>query len=224
VPDTLLIMAKYPAPGRVKTRLAAEVGDQPACDLYRAFLEDIARRLTAASWSLTWAMTPPRSTLRDILGDSPARYVDQRGNDLGTRMFHAFADSFQAGAGRVVMIGADTPQLSPSDIRDAFALLRDGADVVLVPSRDGGYCLVALREPHDLFSSVEMGTPHVLATTRDLCRSRGLDRRELPARYDIDTLADVRALAAEIDRIGDLRATRRVLGQWIRNGILDAPG
>jgi rSAM/selenodomain-associated transferase 1 len=216
-------MAKYPAPGRVKTRLAAEVGDQPACDLYRAFLQDIARRLTDAAWSVTWAVTPPHATLPDVSGDSAARRIDQRGDDLGTRMFHAFADSFETGAECVVMIGADTPQLSASDIRDAFALLRAGADVVLTPSRDGGYCLVGLREPHDLFSSVEMGTPRVSATTRELCRARGLDLRELPARYDIDTLEDVRTLAAEIDRIGDLPATARLLEQWIQNGTLETP-
>src|SRR6185436_4929337 len=98
-----------------------------------------------------------------------------------------------AGAARVVMIGADAPHLPDSVIDGAFAAL-DDADVVLVPSVDGGYCLIGLREPLDVFSGVRMSTPNTLEDTIRRVERRGWSARLLDASFDIDEPEDLAAL------------------------------
>ena len=170
--DVLVVMARQPVPGAVKTRLARHVGADAACALYRAFLTDIAAGLGAGPWRLTWAVTPADVDLRPIVG-AGSDCFPQRGADLGERMASCFDDLFGGGAARVVMIGADVPHLGASAVAAAFAAL-DTADVVLTPTRDGGYCLVGQRRPHDLFRGIEMGTDRVFAQTMERIAGLGL--------------------------------------------------
>ncbi len=216
--DTLVIMAKYPEPGRVKTRLAAAVGDEAACELYRAFLSDLGRRLRDGAWNLVWAMSPPASRLEASLTGGAARFLGQRGDGLGCRMYHCFADLFAMGSQRVVMLGADAPQLTSATVAAAFASLCE-TDVVTVPSRDGGYCLIGLRAAHDIFTDIEMGSRHVLEQTRRLCAARRLTMRELALEFDVDELDDARLLHSLIGDRDDLAATAFVLERWRREGV-----
>ncbi len=197
----LVVMARQPRPGTVKTRLARRVGADAACALYRAFLADIAARLAppagAPAWRLLWAVTPADADLRSLVG-AGATQVAQRGADLAARMRHVVADLFAGGAARLVMIGADAPHLEPATVTAAFAAL-DAADVVLTPTRDGGYCLIGLRAPHDLFTGVAMGTPAVLAQTRARADAEGLRVTLLPGTFDVDEWEDLLALRALID-------------------------
>src|SRR5262249_54560042 len=144
--DVLVVMAKSPQPGAVKTRLAAIVGADAACALYRAFLADLADRFAAAPWSLVWAVTPDAADLTPYVGRAGRRVPQGRG-DLAERMRHCFTELIGAGARRVVMIGADAPHLDEARLAAAFAAL-DEQDAVFVPTRDGGYCLVGLRAAH----------------------------------------------------------------------------
>jgi rSAM/selenodomain-associated transferase 1 len=212
-PEVLVVMAKAPVPGEVKTRLAAQVGERRACALYEAFLRDIAARLAAVPWQLVWAVDPPAADLGRLIGVVHWR-IDQRGADLGDRMRCCFEDLFTAGAERAVMIGADAPHLSEPTLRDAFAALAS-ADVVLVPSGDGGYCLVGLAGAHDVFSGIEMGTPRVLAQTARRVASMGLRLWLLPESFDVDEMGDVRALVRLI-ATGAVRldATEAELRKW----------
>jgi hypothetical protein len=219
VTDTVVIMAKYPEPGRVKTRLAAAVGRDAACELYRAFLCDLGERLRGGDWRLVWAVSPPGSRLDGIVPGPAPIHIDQRGDDLGSRMDRCFSDLFATGAERVVMVGADAPQLSASTIATAFATL-DEFDVVLAPTCDGGYCLVGMREAHDLFSTVALGTDRVWEQTVALCGLRGLSVRELAREFDVDELADARDLLAWLGDSDELPACSRVLREWQRAGIL----
>lgn len=216
-------MARYPEVGAVKSRLAASVGAGAACELYRAFLQDIDRGMRGGHWRVVWAMTPAGARLEDVLpADGNRQYLDQRGESLGGRMAHAFADLFAAGCRRVLMIGADCPRLDASVVAAALAAL-DGSDVVVVPAVDGGYALIGLEAYRDLFTDVSMGSAGVLAETRELCRRAGLRLSELPEMRDVDELADVCALAAELEpKSRDLRATRAVLAEWRRRGLLKA--
>ncbi len=219
VSDAVVIMAKYPEPGRVKTRLAANVGAAAACDLYRAFLADIEKRVCSGPWRTIWAVAPAGARFGDVLSGNSAILIDQRGAGLGSRMYHAFSDAFDSGAARVVMIGADTPQLSLADISQAFAAL-DDVDVAIVPSRDGGYCLIGMRRRRDIYSSVEMGTERVLEQTRVLCDAERLSFRLLAEQFDIDDIDDVRELLAAADTVSELSSTAATLDQWRRNGLL----
>jgi uncharacterized protein len=218
-PDVLVVMAKFPEPGRVKTRLAAWVGAAAACELYRAFLADLAARLANGAWELVWAVSPPGSRLDEIVGGPPARHLDQRRGGLAGRMHACFAELFAAGARRVVMIGADAPLLDAATIGDAFAVLAE-SDVVVVPSRDGGYCLVGSNAPRDIFNGIAMSTDRVLAQTRARCRELDLVLRELPEQFDVDDGTDVARLADAIAAGADLPATAAVLQGWRRAGKL----
>jgi hypothetical protein len=182
-------MAKYPTPGRVKTRLAEAIGAAAACALYTAFLRDLAVRLGGGPWRLVWAVDPPGSDLSVILGGE-GRCIDQRGADLGARMRHCFEELFAAGAGRVVMIGADAPHLSRQTVSAALTAL-DEHDVSIVPTRDGGYCLIGLRAAVDLFTGVAMGTAAVWAQTRERIARLGLCAAVLPETFDVDDAADL---------------------------------
>lgn len=194
--DVLVVMARHPTPGAVKTRLARAIGAERACALYRAFLADIAATCASDAWSIVWAVTPADADLRPIVG-ADARQVAQRGDGLAARMRNAFADLFAAGAARVVMIGADAPHLGAARIAAAFAALAS-ADAVFAPTRDGGYCLVGLAEPVDLFSGIAMGTDVVFAETLAQVASLRLRAVQQEETFDVDRPEDLAALAALI--------------------------
>lgn len=191
--DVLVVMARYPEPGRVKTRLAKHLGDGAASDLYAAFLRDIRGRFQGGPFRLLWAVDPPGARLGAIVGEGET-VIDQEGADLAERMRRCFAALFAAGARRVVMIGADVPHLPSGRLAEAFAAL-DESDVVLVPSDDGGYCLVGLREPIDVFTSIEMGTPRVLAETLERIEKGRLRARTLAPCFDVDDAEDLLRLS-----------------------------
>jgi hypothetical protein len=211
--EVLIVMAKYPRPGGVKTRLAAQIGAVRACDLYRAFLQDIHRRTCRIGRTVVWAVHPPEASLASILGESVAQ-IPQQGTDLGERMRVCFERVFCAGGGPVVMIGADAPHLSLATVEQAFRRLQAN-DVVLVPARDGGYCLLGLRQLADIFSGIAMGTEHVLRCTGERISSLGLSLALLPETFDVDDMDDVRTLSSLIaeGRV-ELPATAAVLACW----------
>jgi rSAM/selenodomain-associated transferase 1 len=210
-PDVLVVMAKYPRRGTVKTRLAAVYGDEPVCALYTAFLRDIAGRF-ASRRALVWAVDPPDADLGAIVGASAA-VIGQRGADLAERMRCCFEMLFGGGAARVVMIGADAPHLSDRVIDAAFTAL-DEHDVALVPSADGGYCLIALRAAVDVFTGVPMSSASTLEETLGRIAASGLSVRLLEPSFDVDEPADVTALAALLREGGvDLPLTRTELAR-----------
>lgn len=188
----LVVMAKHPVPGAVKTRLGRRMGDEPACALYAAFLEDVAARFTHGPWALVWAVHPPGADLSPFIGTG-ARCIDQEGADLGERMLWCFRSLLGDDVRQVVMLGADAPHLPRKAVRAAFAGLAEH-DVTIVPTRDGGYCLIGLRVPHDLFTGIAMGTPAVFAETRARARSLGLRMLVLEETFDVDEADDLDAL------------------------------
>ena len=96
-------MAKYPAPGRVKTRLAATLGAERACALYRAFVLDLADRLAALPYAVCWAFWPPEAPYATLLPGAVCR--PQRGRDLGARMADAVAAALAERPGALVVVG-----------------------------------------------------------------------------------------------------------------------
>lgn len=195
--DVVVVMAKAPAVGRVKTRLAVEIGAERACELYRAFLLDLGLRLRARREQLVWVVDRDGGDFGGIL-DPGDRCIEQEGGGLGERMWRCAMRVFGAGAARVAIIGADAPHLATASIDAAFGCLADH-DVAVIPVRDGGYCLVALRDPHDLFSMIPMGTERVLSETRSRCGALGLRLAVLPETFDVDHAGDVRELAALLE-------------------------
>jgi hypothetical protein len=213
----LAIMARYPAPGAVKTRLARAIGAEHACTLYRAFLHDLEERFTGGRRVVIWAFHPPDSDFAACVGAGACR-LPQSGDGLGERMHNCFRRLCADGFDKVIVIGTDVPHLRDQWLDEAEAAL-DSADVVLGPTDDGGYYLVAMRQPHDIFSGIAMSTAHVLAGTLAKARAAGLTVRLLARTFDIDEAGDLSRLRALIegDRLRPpLRHTAALLEEWSR--------
>jgi rSAM/selenodomain-associated transferase 1 len=192
----LVVMAKYPEPGRVKTRLAARIGTERATRLYAAFIADLRDRLgaTAAGMEVWWAYWPPRAPFAALVPGG--RLFAQQGEDLGARMFHAMERVRRPG-GAVAVVGVDAPQLPLTTLETCRDALAAGADVVVGPAFDGGYYLLATRAPQPaLFDGIPWGSDAVLELTRARAAARGLAVVELGPLGDVDDLDGLRALAA----------------------------
>lgn len=191
---TLLVFVKRPRPGEVKTRLAADLGDDGAAAVYRALAEaEIAStRPRGREYERRFLYAPAdagREVADWLRGESVA---PQEGEDLGARMAAAFEGAFRAGAERVAIIGSDVPWVTRARVKAAFAGL-DAGDVVLGPCDDGGYYLLALSRPRpELFQGIAWSTSTVLQSTLDRAQAHGLRVVMLEPLPDVDTLADVR--------------------------------
>jgi rSAM/selenodomain-associated transferase 1 len=193
--DQLLVFVKAPRPGAVKTRLATVLGAEGAAALYRAMAEEEFRRTAPRDreYARTLVFDPPDAAEeigRWLPGEALA---PQRGGDLGQRMSSAFAAAFAAGARRVALIGTDVPACGRDQVTEALASL-EAHDVVLGPTHDGGYYLIALDRPRpELFQAIPWSTPSVLPATAERAGVLGLGLRMLDPLRDVDTVEDVRA-------------------------------
>ncbi|MFH1673926.1 MAG: TIGR04282 family arsenosugar biosynthesis glycosyltransferase [Pseudomonadota bacterium] len=193
----ILVFVKYPEPGHVKTRLALCIGADAAAELYRAFILDILSTLKIAGFPFRICFCPEdkRALLLDWLGKEH-HYMPQRGQSLGERMKNGFVDAFADGNERVIIIGSDSPDLPPSILREAF----DGLsihDVVIGPSRDGGYYLIGFKKNTflpSIFDNIPWSTPSVFSATMAVLRNSALDVYMLPEWNDIDTVDDIKQL------------------------------
>ena len=201
---TLLIFAKAPRPGAVKTRLARTLGDDRAAEVYRRMGRAIVGRMARAPATLAVCHAPDdaEDEMRDWLGAAAARFWPQGDGDLGARMSRMFDRAFE-GSDRVVVIGTDTPATDRRTIRRALDAL-DSADVVLGPSTDGGYYLLGLTRPRPgLFTDISWSTAAVFGETMARARSLGLDVTCLEVESDVDTAADLTPAVA--GRLGGVR-------------------
>ena len=190
-----VVFAREPVPGRVKTRLAAAIGEAAACSVYAALLERTLAVTADAGFDLVVSFAEPPSP--GWTAGHAQRWEVQRGDDLGARMRDAFDRRFGDGFDRVVIVGSDCPLLEMEHLTDAVKAVRDAA-VVLGPAADGGYWLVAQRRPGvDLFTGVPWSNPGTLAATRQRLESLGASWVEIEALDDIDTEGDLRAALAD---------------------------
>ena len=195
----VVVLARYPTPGRVKTRLAAHVGDETAADLYEAFVRDLARQLRALGCPVWWAVTPARSSFAALVRSR--RCFPQRGRDLGARMDDASRVVAARTGGPVLVLGADAPHVALQALGAAARALARGADVALGPAADGGYWLIGLRVPcRALFDDVVWSTPDVLAATRRRIRTLGLRCVEVAPGWDVDHPQDLARLTRVVRR------------------------
>ena len=196
----LLVFARVPALGRVKSRLAAGIGQPAALAVYHELLAITNAAIVEAGVPATvWLADAagPEPTPAEIREWAAHQACCQPEGDLGARMTTAFAAAFAAGAGRVAIIGTDCPGLRAAHLTQAFAEL-DTADLVLGPATDGGYYLLGLRQPQpELFAHKAWSTDSVLADTLADAQRLGLRVALLPALRDVDTAADLAAWNAE---------------------------
>lgn len=191
------IFAKAPIPGRVKTRLAEEVGASTAAEVYWQLGRRVVAAAAGSGHHTTVWFTPQGegAFVREWLdGIGPVELRPQAGGSLGVRLASAFARHFAEGAERAVIIGTDCPGIDRRLITAAFRAL-GSFDVVLGPAVDGGYYLLGLREPQPaLFRGIAWSTGAVAAQTRARAAELGLACHLLRPLRDVDRARDARVL------------------------------
>ncbi len=212
---TLVVMAKAPRPGMVKTRLAESLPVEAVTELYRSLLGDTVELACSLSGVEVAVMCPGSDVgeLACLAGDA-VQIVAQKGEGLAAGLTSVFAH-FASGQRRVIAFNSDSPHLPASVLVNAFETLTVH-DMVIGPTNDGGYYLVGAKAAHPtLFEGDGMGTKSALETL--LARARGLQLSVgfTDPFYDIDVGDDLTRLAAEL-RLAPARASRTAawLKQW----------
>lgn len=226
---SLLLFARYPVAGKVKSRLGPRYTPAEALALHRALLADSLDLLNDAAARSSAApflyLSEPGELDAELSGRLGAAYLAvQKGLDLGARLAGAFEERFSAGFRQVVVLGSDSPHLPPERVVRAFEEM-EKQQVVVGPARDGGYYLIGATRLHlELFREIPWGTAQVYRETVRRARKEGITLASLPAWDDVDTPESVRALWKDIcDRTerGEAsipRATQSLLRRWTEAG------
>lgn len=226
--NAVVIFTKFPATGRVKTRMLGALTARQACLLHNACLADavaLVNAFTASSftaacepWLYVGGTAAQARALGKALGLSKPWGVEtQRGGDLGARMRKACAVRFRSGCAKIILIGTDTPWMGPRRLALALRAL-DHADVVLGPASDGGYYLVGARSTlpakllREIFRAIHWGTSSVLRSTVENIRRHKIPMRLLPRDFDLDRPSDL-ARAAKLLRSSPERSP--ALAKWM---------
>ena len=191
----LVVVAKEPVPGKVKTRLFPELSPTVAADLYRCFLRDRIQEVsTLNEVDRTIAYTPENAKEAFTrLALDGFKLFAQQGKHLGERLNNIFLEKLSQGYKAVSIVDSDSPDLPKSIIKESFDLLSSKqADVVFGPCHDGGYYLVGMRKPHpELFRNIPWSTENVLSITLEKAGKMGLNVKLLSAWNDLDTFEDL---------------------------------
>jgi rSAM/selenodomain-associated transferase 1 len=194
----LLFFVKYPEKGKVKSRLAAVIGDDSAVSLYKNLVAQMLSTLKEGTFPLYICFFPKNAQkpIKNWLGRE-YRYIPQNGKDLGERMRNGFIDGFAMGYKRVVLIGSDIPDLPMKYIEEAFKSLKE-MDAVIGPAYDGGYYLIGFKDKTfspQVFEGRAWGTKNVFDETMKKLKKFRRVVYTLPYQRDIDTVEDLRNLS-----------------------------
>ncbi len=200
----LIVFAKFPRAGEVKTRLVPPLTFQSAAELYRALLRSTFERVRSirdVHLVVASAVDTDVPLLRRLLEEfgsaSDVEVRPQRGSDLGERMSNAIDESLREGAASVCLIGSDHPLLAPTHIVEAFAAL-EAHDVVIGPAEDGGYYLIGMRASHaELFRNMPYSTADLFRQTLSAAHRSALRVATLPEAFDVDDGEALRRLWRE---------------------------
>jgi uncharacterized protein len=200
----LVVFARLPELGRVKTRLAESIGDEKALAVHSAMLRDVLHAIGESrddtEIEIAWAPSERANggVLREAFGSHTL--VMQTGSNLGDRLSMAFSERFFFHrTQKVIAIGVDEPRISRELVDHAFGLL-DSCEWVVGPAIDGGYYLIGCRAAAFnpmIFADMPWGTASVMSTTLERIRKLGHTTALLPSRYDIDVIEDLQRFAAE---------------------------
>lgn len=193
----ILLFIKYPEPGKVKSRLARDLGEDITVELYKNFVLDILSSMREIEADLKICYYPPDREERfaEWLGGDH-NYIPQDGEDLGERMEKGLARAFSEGYRRAIIIGSDSPDL-PGNIVDGGLLSLCSHDVVIGPTSDGGYYLIGFRKEGfipEVFRGIIWSSATVFKKTLDTIGKAGLKVFVLPEWRDVDTLDDLKDL------------------------------
>jgi len=198
----LIVLAKAPVPGRVKTRLTPPFTPHEAAALAESALADTLEAGASASFARhVLALADQRAVPGTLRAELPARFevIPQRGDGLDERIAAAFDDAYAVAPLPVVLIGMDTPQVTPGLLETVARPLATGeADAVFGPAADGGFWLLGLRRPDpQLILGVPMSADHTGRAQLDRLRAARLRVRQVPELTDVDTAQDAGRVARE---------------------------
>ncbi len=211
------IFVRSPVPGEVKTRLVPPLSPQQACDLYRAFLDDLFSRLSKIKKVDVTVFYSGGNA--EIFEDTlPKRFsiVPQEGASLGERILNAFRLLLGEEGAFAAIIGSDSPDIPMTYLKRAYLKLKH-KDIVLGPALDGGYYLIAMKRViPGLFGNIAWSEPTVLRDTLERIETEKLTFSMLPLWYDVDdpqslSLLESIAMARKIEKSDRLLNTERVL-------------
>lgn len=195
--EVLIVFVKNPVAGKVKTRLAADIGDEAALKAYK-------KLLLHTQVVLTEVEAERQIWFSDEVPDDPAwglcsdKQQVQSGDDLGARMLNAFKQAFDEGADRVVIIGSDCAGIRPGHIQHALFGLED-RELVIGPAKDGGYYLLGMSDYFpELFEDISWSTDQVREQTLQKADEQDLDHIQLETLSDVDTLEDWNAVKDDL--------------------------
>ena len=191
----LLIFARRPSPGRVKTRLTPPLSPEEAAGLYDCMVRDVVARTAVLDVDHRFLFFEEERGAEEYFRgiDERLRLLPQEGEGLGERLINAFRMAFGRGYGTAAVIGTDSPDLPLSFLQEAFERLESGGvDVLFGPAEDGGYYLAGLRrERPEIFRGVPWSTDKVLEVSLQQASEAGLRAGLLPRWYDIDVPSDL---------------------------------
>lgn len=192
----VLVYAKYPTPGAVKTRIAKIIGNEKAAELYRKMLfvvvDGLLEALASDRFDVIVCFDPAQSAAayEKLFPGRRLSFLAQRGNDLGERLENSFEGMLEAYE-RVLVVGTDCVELSRAILEEAASGLKS-ADAVVGPATDGGYYLIGLKEPRpELFRGIEWSTSRVLGQTLERCQTLNLTVHRLAELTDVDTVDEL---------------------------------
>lgn len=199
----IILFARDPVAGKVKTRLAPFLSQDLILELYTRFLNDSIEKICAVGTADPFiGVTPADSSgyFSRVNVEPPLTIFLQEGKDLGEKMLNAFQARFDEGYERVVIIGADSPSLPVAYIETA---LNSGKDLVIGPSTDGGYYLIGMyQKPVNVFfGGMEWGSEKVLKQTLERIKKSGASLKLLPPWYDVDREEDLKFLKTHLELI-----------------------
>lgn len=218
--NCILFLVKYPSSGRVKTRLAEQIGRDVATDLYKSFVADILTTLRVMNVNFKIVFYPPdaEKKFQQWLGKEYS-YVPQIGKDLGQRMKNAFLKAFSGGFHRSVLIGSDLPDLPAEYLKLGFEALETN-DVVIGPSSDGGYYLIGFKKEAflpDVLEGITWSNSNVFEQTLNNLKQHTHRVYLLPQWQDVDTLTDLKSL---VRRNKNTLFIKSATISYLKDGIL----
>ncbi|MDH5789874.1 MAG: TIGR04282 family arsenosugar biosynthesis glycosyltransferase [Nitrospinota bacterium] len=198
--QALILFAKDPVAGQVKTRLSSLLDNSTTLNLYHHFLSDSIEKVCSVAEAdrfIGIASNSQTGYFEDVSRRRSVQLFVQEGDNLGERMRRAFEERFKEGYERVVIIGADSPTLPTAYIEQA---LQSKKEVVIGPSTDGGYYLIGMQgKVTDVFEGVSWGTDQVLSETLDVLKGQRAEAELLPVWYDVDLPEDLRFLKTHLE-------------------------
>ena len=212
----IIFFTRVPKPGEVKTRLHSILTQSQCCELQSAFIADVYGAIELTGYEIIICYTPDgeEDEFHKILEPYARRprFLLQRGETLGQRMYHAIYDVLEQEYDSCLLLGSDIPLITASDMEAGFTHLQNN-DITISPTEDGGYCVIGMKKAYAGLFQIEYGGEDVCAETIRKIKSMGLRVAVGKTQLDIDDEKDLRKLRGNLLQNPDLPCpkTRQVL-------------